>query len=112
METTRQQKIARLVQKEMADLFQHERTLYQGKGMLTVTQVKVSRDMSYARIYVSVFGVKEKQEVIQILSDNQREIRFRLGQRVRNQLRIIPELSFVLDDTLDYIENIDQLLKQ
>ena len=80
--------------------------------MLTVTQVKVSRDMSYARIYVSVFGVKEKQEVIQILSDNQREIRFRLGQRVRNQLRIIPELSFVLDDTLDYIENIDQLLKQ
>ena len=112
METTRQQKIARLVQKEMADLFQHERALYQGKGMLTVTQVKVSRDMSYARIYVSVFGVKEKQEVIQILSANQREIRFRLGQRVRNQLRIIPELSFVLDDTLDYIENIDQLLKQ
>lgn len=112
MESTRQQKISRLVQKEMADLLQKERSFYQNRGMLTVTRVNVSNDISYARIYISIFGVQNKSDVIQLLTDNQKEIRFRIGQRLRNQLRIIPELSFVLDDTLDYIENIDNLLKQ
>lgn len=112
METTRQQKIARLVQKEMADMFQVERALYGGRGMVTVTRASVSKDISYARVYVSVFGVPDKASVMALLESNSREIRFRLGQRVRQQLRIIPELTFVLDETLDYIENIDKLLKQ
>ena len=112
MESTRQQKIARLIQKEMADLLQHESFLFQHRGLLTVTQVKVSNDISYAKVYVSVFGTPDKSAVIQALTENQKEIRFRLGQRLRNQLRVIPTLGFVLDDTLDYIENIDQLLKQ
>lgn len=111
METTRQQKIARLIQKELADLFQHERSLY-GKGMVTVTRVSVSKDMSYARVCLSVFATPDKSLVMAAVEANNREIRFRLGQRVHNQLRIIPELTFVLDDTLDYIENIDKLLKQ
>jgi ribosome-binding factor A len=112
METTRQQKIARLVQKEMADMFQGDRALYGGHGMVTVTRASVSKDFSYARVYVSVFGVPDKAAVMALLESNSREIRFRLGQRVRQQLRIIPELTFVLDETLDYIENIDKLLKQ
>ena len=112
MESTRQQKIARLIQKEMADLLQHESFLFRYHGMLTVTQVKVSNDISYAKVYVSVFGTIDKQAVIHALNENQKEIRFRMGQRLRNQLRVIPTLAFVLDDTLDYIENIDQLLKQ
>ena len=112
METTRQQKIARLIQKELADMFQQERSLYMGKGMVTVTRVSVSKDMSYARVCLSVFGVPDKSLVMASVEANGKEIRFRLGQRVRNQLRIVPELTFVLDDTLDYIENIDKLLKQ
>ena len=112
METTRQQKISRLIQKEMADLLQKDRSFYQNRGMLTVTGVKVSSDLSYARIYVSVFGVESKPSVIQSLTESQKEIRYRLGQRLRNQLRVIPELLFVQDDTLDYIEKIDNLLKQ
>ena len=112
METTRQQKIARLVQKEIADLFQGDRSLYGNHGMVTVTRASVSKDISYARVCVSVFGVPDKAAVMASLEANSREIRFRLGQRVRQQLRIIPELTFVLDETLDYIENIDKLLKQ
>ncbi len=112
MESTRQQKINRLIQKEIAELFQHDPSLYQGHGMLTVTRVNVTRDFSYARVYVSVFAVNDKQSVMKALEENNKDIRFRLGQRVKNQLRIIPELAFVLDDTLDYIENIDNLLKQ
>lgn len=112
METTRQQKIARLVQKEIADLFQGDRSLYGNHGMVTVTRASVSKDISYARVCVSVFGVPDKASVMASLEANSREIRFRLGQRVRQQLRIIPELTFVLDETLDYIENIDKLLKQ
>ena len=112
MESTRQQKIARLIQKEIADLFQEEGSLYGNRGLITVTRASVSRDMSYARINVSVFGVPDKAAVMALLEANSREIRFRLGQRVRMQLRVIPELTFVLDETLDYIENIDKLLKQ
>ena len=112
MDSTRQQKIARLVQKEIADLFQEDRSLYGGHGMVTVTRASVSKDISYARVNVSVFGVPDKSSVMKTIEANSREIRFRLGQRVRQQLRIIPELTFVLDETLDYIENIDKLLKQ
>ena len=93
-------------------MFQMERSLYGGRGMVTVTRASVSKDISYARVYVSVFGVPDKAAVMALLESNSREIRFRLGQRVRQQLRIIPELTFVLDETLDYIENIDKLLKQ
>lgn len=112
METTRQQKIARLIQKELADMFQQDHSLYAGKGMVTVTRVSVSKDMSYARVCLSVFAAPDKSLLMSSIEANGKEIRFRLGQRVRNQLRIIPELTFVLDDTLDYIENIDKLLKQ
>ena len=79
---------------------------------MTVTRASVSKDISYARVYVSVFGMPDKSVAMKWLESNTREIRFRLGQRVRQQLRIIPELTFVLDETLDYIENIDKLLKQ
>ncbi len=112
MENTRQQKIARLIQKEIAAMFQEDNSLYAGKGLVTVTRASVSKDMAYARIRVSIFGVPDKQAVLSAIEANQKEIRFRLGQKTRNQLRIVPELAFVLDETLDYIENIDKLLKQ
>lgn len=111
METTRQQKVARLIQKEMADMFQTEPHLINKHNLITVTGVRVSKDLSIARIFVSVFATKEKQQTIDMLEDKNKEIRYKLGQRIKHQLRVVPEIMFVLDDTLDYIENIENLLK-
>lgn len=71
----------------------------------------MSKDLSNARIFVSVFATKEKQQTIDMLEDKNKEIRYKLGQRIKHQLRVVPEIMFVLDDTLDYIENIENLLK-
>ena len=99
METTRQNKISRLLQKELSEIF-----LLQTKAMpgtlVSVSAVRISPDMSIARVYLSVFP-----------SENMKTIRYELGTRVRHQLRIIPELKFFVDDSLDYIEKIDSLLK-
>lgn len=110
METTRQNKIARLLQKELGDIF-----LLQTKGMpgtlVSVSVVRISPDMSVARVYLSIFPSDKGEEIIKNINDNSKSIRYELGTRVRHQLRIIPELKFFLDDSLDYLENIDSLLK-
>jgi len=112
METIRQQKVARLIQKELSEIFQHDGMLYSGGGLLTITTVRVTSDLSIARVYLSVFGVADTKAVMETLKSVTREIRYKLGQRVKMQLRIIPELKFMEDDTLDFIERIDDLLKQ
>jgi len=112
METTRQQKVARLLQKEIAEIFQNEPHLLHNQCLVTVTRVSITRGLSIARVYLSVFATKDKNEVINFIEDKNKEIRYKLGTRIKNQLRIVPELTFVLDDTLDYIENIDNLLKK
>lgn len=110
METTRQNKIARLLQKELSDIF-----LLQTKAMsgvlVSVSVVRISSDMSVARVYLSVFPSERSEELVQNINNNAKSIRFELGTRVRHQLRIIPELKFFVDDSLDYIEKIDSLLK-
>ena len=108
METTRQNKIARLIQKELSDIF-----LLQTKAMngVCVSVVRISPDMSVARAYLSVFPSERSEEIVKNINDNMKSIRYELGSRVRHQLRIIPELKFFVDDSLDYIENIDRLLK-
>lgn len=110
METTRQSKIARLIQKELSELF-----LLQTKAMsgtlVSVSVVRISPDMSVARVYLSVFPSEKSEEIVRNINGNTKAIRFELGTRVRHQLRIIPELKFFVDDSLDYIEKIDQLLK-
>ena len=110
MESTRQSKIARLIQKELSEIF-----LLQAKSMngvlVSVTAVRVSPDLSIARVYISVFPSERGDEIVKNLNGNMKQIRFDLGNRVRHQLRIIPEVRFYLDDSLDYIENIDKLLK-
>ncbi len=110
METTRQQKIARMLQKELGEIFLlYARELH---GMLiTVTNVKVSPDLGIARTYLSVFPVEKTAEVLEKVKSDIKSIRFDLGKRVRFQLRIVPELYFHIDDSLDYLENIDKLLK-
>ena len=110
METTRQNKIARLLQKELGDIF-----LLQTKSMhgvlVSVSAVRISPDMSIARVYLSVFPSEKGEELIKNINANMKSIRYELGTRVRFQLRIIPELKFFLDDSLDYLERIDELLK-
>ena len=110
METTRQNKSARLIQKELSDIF-----LLQTKAMngvlVSVSVVRISPDMSVARAYLSVFPSERSEEIVKNINDNMKSIRYELGSRVRHQLRIIPELKFFVDDSLDYIENIDRLLK-
>ena len=110
METTRQNKIARLIQKELGDIF-----LLQTKAMhgvlVSVSTVRISPDLSVARAYLSIFPSERAEEIINNINSNDKSIRYELGTRVRFQLRIIPELKFFIDDSLDYIERIDELLK-
>jgi ribosome-binding factor A len=112
MDSTRQNKVARLLQKELGNIFQRlERDALQGR-MVTITQVRVSSDLSVAKVYLSIFPSDNKTEFIDHLKHYTKIIRNQLGQRVRNQLRIVPELAFFIDDSLDYVEKIDQLLKK
>lgn len=80
--------------------------------MVSVTRVRISPDLSVCTAYLSVFPSEKGEEIIKNVNTNQATIRYDLGQRVRNQLRIIPELRFFIDDSLDYIERIDELLKE
>ena len=110
MESTRQQKIARLIQKDLGIIFQQQgHDLFMG-AMITVTKVIVSKDLSVARIYLSLFATKSKKELLDKIRNHTKEIRYQLAVRIKNQLRIIPELHFFEDDSLDYIDNIDHLL--
>ncbi len=111
METTRQNKIARLIQKELSDIFLLQTKAYKGV-LVSVSAVRISPDLSVARVYLSVFPSERNQEIVKNINDNMKSVRYELGTRVRHQLRIIPELKFFVDDSLDYIEHIDQLLKE
>ena len=111
MESTRQQKIARLIQKELSEIFRQQ-TAKMGNVLVSVSAVRVSPDLSIARVYLSIFPSEKAEELIKNVTANEKTIRYELGTRVRNQLRIIPELRFFIDDSLDYIERIDELLKK
>ncbi|MCH4895282.1 30S ribosome-binding factor RbfA [Marinilabiliaceae bacterium JC040] len=110
-ETQRQNKVGRLIQKELSAMFQRECLSYCGGKMLSITKVRMSPDLSIAKVYVSIFPTSNKEEVIEGLNKGTKELRFNLGKRIGKQVRIIPTLRFYLDDSLDYIENIDNLLK-
>lgn len=110
METTRQKKISRLIQKELSDIFQKQTRSMHGV-LVSVSAVRISPDLSVCRGYLSIFPSERGQEILDNINRNARELRYELGTRVRHQLRIIPELKFFIDDSLDYIEHIDQLLK-
>ena len=110
MDSTRQSKIARLIQKELSDIFLQMTKETRGV-MVSVSIVRVSPDLGIAKAYLSVFPSAKGQEIVETLNNNSKGIRFELGNRVRHQLRIIPELRFYIDDSLDYIEHIDSLLK-
>ncbi len=110
METNRQKRINKQLQKDLGEIFQKESPNLFLRAMITVTQVRVTADLSIAKVYLSIFGA-DKEKIINLVKMNAGEIRKQLGMRVKNQLRQVPQLQFFVDDSLDYIENIENLIK-
>ena len=111
MTTTRQHKVSRLLQKELGKYFQRQGPEITGGRMVTVTVVRISPDLGVAKVYLSIFPGDQADELVQSISDRAGMVRSEVGNKIRNQLRHIPEFAFFLDDSLDYIDRIDDLLK-
>jgi ribosome-binding factor A len=111
MESTRQKKVSRLIQKELADIFLKKNKEVAPGKLISITLVRVSPDLSFAKIFLSIFPSLNQKEVLDSIKDQTTKIRYELGQKVRSQLRIVPEIAFFIDDSLDYIDKIDKLLK-
>ena len=109
MDSTRQQKISRLVQKELSEIFRRETAKTRGT-LVTVSSVRVSPDLSVANVRLSIFPSENAQDIMDNINASERGIRYQLAQKVRYQLRRCPELKFHIDDSLDYIDHIDELL--
>ncbi len=110
METTRQERIARALQKEFGDIFLLYARLHKGT-LISVSEVRISPDLSVARIYLSIFPTDKGGEMLNRVEADSKALRYELGRRMKNQLRIIPELHFYLDESLDKLSRIDELLK-
>lgn len=112
MESLRQQKVNKLLAKELAEIFRSESRSMFGGGFITVTQVRVSPDLSSAKVYLSIMATKDKKAIFKLVEDQNHQIRRKLGTIVGKQLRIVPELMFFIDDSLDYAMKIEELLKK
>ena len=110
--TTRQLKVAREIQKDLAEILRSKGMAVFDGAMVTVSEVRVSPDLSIAKTYVSIFPSTKADEVMKILKDNVKAYRGELGRTVGRQLRIVPDIVFYLDTSLDYAEHIDELLKK
>lgn len=111
MDGTRLNKINRLVQKELGKIFREQTAAMHGV-IVSVTSVRVSPDLSIARVRLSIFPNDKANELIENIKSNTKQIRYELGTRVKMQLRRLPDLTFHIDDSLDYLERIDELLKK
>jgi ribosome-binding factor A len=109
MESKRQQKVARQIQKDLGEIFQRDVPHLFNGAFITVTNVRISPDLGVARIYLSFLASKNPGLLLDAIRDNSRTIRQHLGERVRHQLRIVPELTFYIDDTAEYAAKMDQL---
>jgi len=111
-ESTRQQKVGRQLQRDLAEIFREKGVAVFGGAMITVTGVRISPDLSFAKVYLSIYPSSKTTETLDTISAFAKQVRMELGRRVSKQLRIVPELAFYLDDSLDYIDRIDELLKK
>lgn len=107
----RQQKYGRLIQKELSDIFIRDKRGILGNTFITIAEVKMSPDLSMAKVYLSMMLTKDKTTVLNQINDHKSEIRKALGDRIRNQARIVPELVFVIDETEENAERIENLIK-
>ena len=111
MESTRQKKVSRQLLKDLSEILQLNGRDIIGTSLVSVTVVRISPDLSVARVYISVFGTEEKEALLNRMNQQAYAIRKKLGERIRNQMRKVPELKFFLDDSVDYSQQIDDLLK-
>lgn len=109
MESKRQQKFSRLIQKELADIFQREVPHLFGSAFISVSMVRVSPDLGLARVYVSVMMAPDSKALLAEVRENTKTIRHLLAQRIKSQIRIVPELVFFLDDGAEYAASMDKL---
>ena len=112
MESKRQQKFARLIQKDLSDIFQREVPSMLEGAFLTVTTVRISPDLGTARVYCSVLAHKEPETLLKNINNEKSKVRNLLGQRIKNQARIIPDLIFFLDRTGEEAANMDSLISK
>jgi ribosome-binding factor A len=112
MDSTRQLKVSRLIQKELGEIFQRETRIFFGNVLITVTQVRVSPDLGIAKVYVSLFNSPDNKALLKSIKEHTKEIRIKLSERIKKQVRVIPNLVFFQDDSLDYAMRIDELLKK
>lgn len=108
----RQLKVAREIQKDLAEIIRAKGMAAFGGAMVTISEVRVSADLSVSKAYASIFPSSKAEDVMKLLSEGARTYRGELGRLVAKQFRIVPELYFALDSTLDYAEHIDELLKK
>jgi ribosome-binding factor A len=112
MESVRQQKVNKLVQKELAEIFRSESKNLFGGAFITVTQARVSPDLGSAKVYLSIMATKDKLAIFKLVEEQKPAIRKRLGNLIGKQLRVVPDLQFFIDDSLDYAMKIEELLKK
>ena len=110
--STRQLKVAREIQRDLSEIIRGKGMAAFGGAMVSVSEVRISPDLSIAKVFVSIFPSAKQAEAMKILEENNRTLRGELGRAVGKQLRIVPELDFFLDTTLDYVEHLDELLKK
>lgn len=112
MESVRQQKVNKLIQKELAEIFRSESRNLFGGAFITVTQTRVSPDLGSAKVYISIMATKDRQAIFNLVEEQKPAIRKRLGNLIAKQMRVVPELHFFIDDSLDYAMRIEELLKK
>ncbi|MEZ4885483.1 MAG: 30S ribosome-binding factor RbfA [Chitinophagales bacterium] len=110
MSAIRQQQVASLIKRALSDIFIKEGRNIYSNAFVTITQVRLTPDLSVARIYLSVYNIQDKEDVVTMITENEHGLRRLLGNQIRNKVRHIPTLEFYLDDTLDEVYKMDQLL--
>ncbi|MBB3057004.1 MULTISPECIES: 30S ribosome-binding factor RbfA [Mucilaginibacter] len=109
MESKRQQKFAGVIQEDLAAIFQREGINYLPNTLITITKVRVTPDLAIARVFLSFFNNTNAQLALQTIKSHGNEIRYKLGARIKDQVRVIPQLEFFIDDTSEYVERMDKI---
>jgi ribosome-binding factor A len=109
MESKRQQKFAGVIQEDLAAIFQREGMNFLPNTLVTITKVRVTPDLALARVFLSFFNNTNTQQSLNTIRSHASEIRYKLGARIKDQVRIIPQLEFFVDDTNEYVERMDKL---
>jgi len=112
MESKRQQKFSGVIQQDLAAIFQREGANYLPNTLITITKVRVTPDLAIARVFLSFFTNGNAQSALQTIKLHANEIRYKLGARIKDQVRIIPQLEFFIDDTGDYVERMDKIFEK